>query len=445
MPRRAVTARERLAHGMRAPVARTSAALLLSQVLLGVAGIVAARILGPDGRGIVVGVTAWMGMLPVVFLLAMQRALAVRVASAPRELGSVAGSLIAYVVVVGLPVGIGAALLVPHLVADLGPAAAGIARWSLLVAIPASIANELLLAVTLARGRHGVYNACRVTQPVVLLAATLALAAGGRLTPTTMVAATVASVLACLVWLVGATPWRGTQFPRGAFVADLRFGARAAVAGWASMVNARLDFLLLSVFVSASQLGFYAVANNVMLVVTTIPSAAATLLMPRVASVAAGGASSEATQREQVALIYAHARRYGAVAAAGGACLALTAPFVVPLAFGRDFAPAVAMIWILIPGFVARAVTAVVVEGATGMRRVRVGNYAELAALVVTAALLAALLPPFAATGAAVASTAAYLTACAVALASLRRVARAGERDVAVPDVRPAPAVAEQP
>jgi O-antigen/teichoic acid export membrane protein len=126
-----------------------------------------------------------------------------------------------------------------------------------------------------------------------------------------------------------------------------------------------------------------------------------------------------------VQLISGVARRYLLVSVIGGVALAVSAPFVIPFLFGESFKPAVVLIWILIPGFVGRALTAIIANAATAMRFPRVGNAAELAAVVVTLVLLAALLPSFAAKGAAIASTAAYLTSALVGVIGLRRLNQA--------------------
>jgi O-antigen/teichoic acid export membrane protein len=424
-----MTLREPLDRLVRSRVAQTSAALTISQVLLGASGIVAARALGPSGRGIVGGVVAWMTFFPSLWLLGMNSALGIRVAQRPRDIRTAAASALAYAAIVGFPVALAGAFIVPRIVSGLGGGAAGIARWAVPPTVVMAMLSEMLLAVTLARGRYFVFNGCRVLLPLIPLTVAIGFTVRGGLTPTVMVGANVAASAACLLWLGASIPWRSASFDLRAFVSDLRFGAVSAISGWAAMANARLDVLLMSAFVTASQLGYYGVANNVMIPVLTIPAAAATVLVPRVAALLdEDGIRSDEIIRRQASLIWTVARRYLLVSVAGGAALAASAPFVIPLLFGDSFRPAVILIWILVPGFIGRAVTAIVTNAATAMRYPRVGNLAELVALLVTVVLLALLLPGLAAKGAAIASTAAYITSALVAVIGLRRLESAAAR-----------------
>lgn len=425
-------------------VTQTSAALVLSQVFLGLAGVIAARALGPTGRGIVVGVTTWMGTLPAILLLGMNTSLQVGVAEGRRSTGQAAANALAFLVICGIPAGLIAAVVVPDLIGGLGPHAATLARWAMLLGLPAAIASEMLLGIALAQRRFGVFNISRMLLPLLPLGVATGYFIAGGLTPTLMVIASIGATFAVLCWLVVATSWENFHFDRPAFLADVRFGAKTSVANWTGLVNARLDFLLMSVFVAAGQLGYYGVANNVMLVITAVPFAAATVLVPRVASVAAELGSAAAVAERQFEIVVACVRRYFAVALAGGITLGVAAPFVVPLVFGHAFRPTVTLIWILIPGYVARTTTAIIADGANAMRRPRVAIHAELAAVVVTVVLLAALLPYFAATGAAIATTAAYCTSAAIALNGLRRIrngalGRSNESVIVTPQFGDAP------
>jgi O-antigen/teichoic acid export membrane protein len=420
-----VNVRELPRRVLRSRVAQTSGALILSQVLLGVGGVVAARALGPAGRGTVTGILSWMVAVPSLVLLGMNTALGVRVAQRTNDLGIASASALAYLAIVGVPIAVVSGLVVPEIVAGLGNDAESIARWALPLGVLLAMITEMLFSIAIARRKFFVFNGSRVLTPLIPLLVVVAYAAADRLTPTVVVVATLAGSAACLVWLSASMPWRSARFDRPVFLADVRFGATSAISGWAGLANARLDFLLMSAFVSASQLGYYGVANNVMLPVLTIPAAAATVLVPRVAALLDDEAERDEVIRRQVQLISDVARRYLLVSVIGGMALAVSAPFVIPFLFGESFKPAVVLIWILIPGFVGRALTAIIANAATAMRFPRVGNAAELAAVVVTLVLLAALLPSFAAKGAAIASTAAYLTSALVGVIGLRRLNQA--------------------
>ena len=104
--------------------------------------------------------------------------------------------------------------------------------------------------------------------------------------------------------------------------------------------------------------------------------------------------------------------------------LAALAPIAVPLLFGSAFQPVVMLVWVLIPGYMARTYFSLVIAGTLGVRRPWVGNVTEVAGLAVTAALLPLLLPRYGALGAAITSTAAYCASAVVAMYAIRRLER---------------------
>jgi O-antigen/teichoic acid export membrane protein len=412
------------------PVASTSLTVAASQVLLAVGGVVASRHLGPSGRGIVTGVLAWGQTLPLFALAGLNSAVLVRIAeSGPLGAGRALGNSAIFAGAVGGGVGVIALLIVPRLVGDLGPHAGFLSALSFTL-IPIAIFTELLFAVQVGLGRITRCNAARIWAAVLQLTGTIMLAVFGLITPTSIVVLTIANGALAAVLAGLGLPWRELAHGWRELLEDAKFGARVAVASWVGFVNLRLDVLVMSGSIAAAELGYYGVANNAMLPVTTIASAAAGLLTPAVARIAADGRHRV---HDQLALIRAQLRRYGLMSLGGGVLAAAVAPIGLPLLFGSAFKPAVALTWILIPGFVGRAWSALIVAGAVGMRRARVGNLSEGAALVVTAVLLPILLPRYQASGAAIASTAAYLAATAVCATWLWRSQRAAASDLGTP------------
>lgn len=410
----------------------TSGALLTSQVLMALAGVVAARALGPSGKGIVTGVLVWPTVLSALALIGIPAALSVRVAASPSaNLPTALGAALAHALGVGVTLALVARVIVPATLANLGASAPDIERW-VVVVIPAGMLGESLMSVNLALGRLRRYNLCRIAGPTLLFLLTLLLWAAGGLTPARVVAATVAGGVLSLGLAACRLPWRSLGLDLRQTVADLRFGAKVSAASWLGLANLRLDVLLMSAFVPSAVLGYYGVANNAMIPVTVISASASVLLVPATAranqSYDAGDSASEAP----VALVAAEARRSLILAAVGGAVLAAAAPVAIPLVFGAAFRPAIVLIWILIPGFVARAYAGTVAAGAVGLRRPRVGNLSEAAAFLVTIVLLPFLLPRFEAIGAAVTSTLAYITSAVVAVVVLVALPPAP-----VPAVRP--------
>jgi O-antigen/teichoic acid export membrane protein len=215
-------------------------------------------------------------------------------------------------------------------------------------------------------------------------------------------------------------PWRRITVAIRTLIEELRFGIKVHLTALLGFANFRLDVLFMSAIVSASQIGYYGVANNVMIPVSSIAAAAAIIMTPTVARFGGNDVSPE----RQLAFIRREAFVYLSLATAGGVALALASPFLLPLVFGPTFEPAIVLVWILIPGYIARSFTLILVSGTVGMRRSAVGNAAEGAGLVVTVSLLPVLLPRYEAIGASVVSTIAYGSSAVVAWLGFRRVSR---------------------
>jgi O-antigen/teichoic acid export membrane protein len=403
-------------------VGGTTLALLAAQVMMAIAGVLAARELGPTGRGVVTAVISWPILLAYLSLVGLNTAAAVRVAHGQRDaLATTLGSAAVHSVVVGGAVTLGAIVLIPPALAHLGENAQHLAVWAL-ATVPTIILIDILMSINVALGRIALANWCRVAGPLLLLAGTVLLVLRHAVTPGRIVALTIGTGIVSLV--VGATglPWRRIALSVRELFEDLKFGAKAHLASLVGIANVRLDLVLMSVFVSASQVGYYGVANNMMMPVTSLGAAAALLITPRVAAMADGGRAG--VSKSQFACIRNDGRRYLLVSAAGAVMLAALAPVAVPLLFGRAFEPVVLLVWVLIPGYIARTYVGLISAGTLGARRPWVGNVTEGAGFVVTAALLPFLLPRYEALGAAITSTAAYCVSALVAVFVIRHLAR---------------------
>lgn len=193
------------------------------------------------------------------------------------------------------------------------------------------------------------------------------------------------------------------------------YGLRAQLGGVIVLLNLRLDFILLSLIAGPAVLGIYAVASKFAELVKIPGQALTYVLYPRYAR----GGSHSAT---------AEARRIMPRAALGTTVavvpLALAAGVAIPLAYGSQFAPAVLPAQIILAGLMLEGVTGVVTGYLYGVGRPGLNSWAMGVGLVLTVALDLILIPPFGATGAAIASAVAYTGTTAALLAMFAHVAR---------------------
>jgi O-antigen/teichoic acid export membrane protein len=409
-------------------VGSTTAALLASQVLMAVAGVLAARDLGPTGRGVVTAVLSWQLVLGWFSCVGMHTAASVRLAGAQRsKAAATLATATVHSLVAGGAMAVGAILVIPEALAHLGEDANQLAVCAL-ATIPTVVMVEILLSVNVALGRLALANWARLSNPLALLTGTVALVVADAVTPARIVALSLGSSLLTLVLCAVGLPWRRIALNVTELLGDLKFGVKAHIAILFSVANLRLDLLIMSLFVSSSQVGYYGVANNLMVPVLSFAGAGTLLLTPHIASIA-NSYQGTGIEERQLASIRREGRLYFIVGAVGGALLAVVAPVAVPLLFGKHFDPVIALVWLLIPGYMARVYVGVVSAGAVGARRPWVGNVAEVAGITMTAALLPILLPRYEAVGAAITSTAAYSTSAVVAFLAIRYLARRSTRN----------------
>ncbi len=178
------------------------------------------------------------------------------------------------------------------------------------------------------------------------------------------------------------------------------YGMRAQVGGVITLLNLRLDFVLMSVLASPAVLGVYAVASKYAELVKVLSVALSYVLYPRFAS---DGATGAAESRARAML-----PRAGLLTAAAVLPLWVAAGTVVPGIYGSSFHGAVLPAQIILLGLVLDGVGGVITGYLYGVGRPGLNSAAVAVGLVVTLLLDLLLIPRYAATGGATASACAY-------------------------------------
>lgn len=193
----------------------------------------------------------------------------------------------------------------------------------------------------------------------------------------------------------------------GTLRALLRFGSLSYLGNVTSYVNYRFDVLIVNLFAGARQVGLYAVGTSLAEIVWFITNAASIVLAPRVAS---------AKPDEADRVTEAVARVVGLLTLVAAIALAVTAPLLVVLFFGADFAESTWAVWLLLPGIVTFSVSRILSMYLLGRNKLKIDLLAAAVGLVVTLALDLLLIPRYGFRGAAIASSIAYTSAMLVNL-----------------------------
>ena len=355
----------------------TNAAILLCGLATGV---LAARLLAPDGRGALAAVLFWPQLIASLGSLSLPGALIFRRGRPDVDRAALAATgawLALGLSALGALVGY---LALPFLLRA-APAAA-LAQVYLLAFLPFNLLALALLALDQGDMRFARYNLTRLLPSAVYLAGLLVL---WRLD---------AVSVAALVW----ASWLGTALTavvrlchsREALRAPpslsearrlLAFGARLHGAALLAALLAQADRLVVITFWDDASLGLYVVALTLATAgLNVVTGAFAVLLLPRLAQ-----ARDPAAQRR----LMGQTLRYATLLlSAGTAVLLLLCPWLLPSLFGDAYAGAVGICLLLLVAYLPTALRQIIIGGLAGTGDWRPRNLAQGLALLTFAALV---------------------------------------------------------
>ncbi|NDL57646.1 oligosaccharide flippase family protein [Phytoactinopolyspora mesophila] len=395
-------------------VARTSVCNAVTVGSAGLAGIFIARALGPSVRGEYAAIMAWFGVVLVVGQLGQTAATTFFVArerNRAAEYVATSRNLMVGTGILTLGVGMVAA---PLLSSGSGAATAGYRLMfaTCLVSFVGASYVFSLQATNLAW-----WNVVRMSQPVAYVITIAALYLAGQLELMIVLAVLSGTTVAQTVlayWLCtreGLTRARGERTLTRPL---LRYGMGHVASTAPTLVTTRLGMLVLSLVVPSAALGHYAVAVSVTALAIPVVSAVGNVSFPRIASRTLSQARLDTLQRWAVlsSLVVSTILILPVVAAA---------PWLVPRVFGEGFDDAVPLIMLLAPGGILLACGRVCADLLKGHGRPYAVAGAQTIAAAVTVVMLAALIPPFGVTGAAITASVTPGIALVLMLRSLRR------------------------
>ena len=366
-------------------------------------GLIAARSLGPAGRGELAAITTWASVLlfagtfglpeAVAYFAAADRASRDRVWTTGQAGALVLGLLVAAIGWWAIPAAFGAD----------DAALAGAIRWYLILfAVPClgfACAGSWLQGA----GSLHAFNVSRSSLHVINAALMIALALSGSKSVMYFAAATLVGTTAG--WFLSAVFAPMSRLWQARPSLDLakrmlHYGVRVQVGNWSSAASLRLDQLLLSLFAMPATLGLYVVAVSYANTLLTIPASAAMVMLPEMVERHAADGARECLQRWYRRLLWA--------TVVGAVAIGLLGAIVIPVAFGSAFQDAVPLLAVLMPAALILGMNDILSTAFLGIDRPDITSKGELVGLVVTVAALSVLLPRYGVLGAALASLLAY-------------------------------------
>ena len=378
--------------------AATSALILACGI---VTGLIAARSLGPTGRGELATVTVWASVLLYAGTFGLPEAVAYFSATGTaRERVWITGQMAS--AVLGLLITAAGWWLIPAIFSARADLPADAILWYLTLFVVPGCASLCASAWLQGTGRLRAYNIARSSIHVINAAGALLLFVTGSRSVAHFAAVMLLGNVAG--WAIAAAygPW--SRFSPASVPADLvrrlfHYGFRVQIGNWSNAASVRLDQLLLSLLAPASSLGLYVVAVTYANVLQTLPASAATVMLPEIIRHQQAGADASLAQWYRRALW---------MTLPVAAMLAAASIVLLPLLFGRSFEDAVPLVIVLIPATILLGMNQLLSTAFRGLGRPGVGSKSELIGVSVTLMALVLLLPRYGVFGAAAASLMAY-------------------------------------
>lgn len=379
-----------------------------------ITGVLAARLLGPTGRGQLAAIQLWPMLLASLALLGLPEALVFCSSRRVAESGQALTTAVLLAAAASVAAAVVGFLAMPRLLASQPSGIVDTARLYLVLTLASGVG--LSIHLLRARSMFLAWNLIRLLPQMAWLCILVAASVFSLQSPILLAKISIVSGLAlCVPYLIVAIAVAAPPYgPRRDLVRPLlMYGLPGVLTVLPQTFNLRLDQVALAAALPSNQLGLYVTAVGWSGAVTPALSALGSVMFPRIASLA--GAS------DQVSTLSKGVRISVILGLTGGAGLALVTPFVLPMLFGASFEAATPAALLLIAAAVVAGFNLVLGECLRGVGHPSTVLRSEIGGLVVTAAALWILLPPLGIIGAAVASLLSYCTTFVMLALSVSR------------------------
>jgi O-antigen/teichoic acid export membrane protein len=382
----------------------TAGTNVLLALLNFVTGILATRLLGPQGRGELAAIQTWPLVITGMAMLGLPQATVYFCGRDPKKAGSYLASAIVAFLLAVLPFLLIGHYLMPWLLASQSIEVVKAAQWYLLMA-PVFMLICLSLAPLQGLQDFATWNILRGTPSVGWLMVLLVAGTLGHATPQVLAVGHIV-MLGLLFFPIGYVVTRriqgGLRLRVRLWVPMARYSLPSLLGTIPQLLTMRLDQILIAAILPSEALGFYVIAVAWGSSVSPLLSAVGTTLFPSVASQA--GLS-------QQYYIFAQGSRLGVLLSITTAAMLMSCtPLAVPLLFGRAFAPAIPSGFVLVLAGGIAGINMIMEEGIRGLGYPTSVLRAECAGLVILVIALILLLRPFGILGAAISSLASSST-----------------------------------
>lgn len=365
------------------------------------AGILTARFLGPEGKGIVLLAFFVPGFITSLGTFSLGEASVYFLGQGERP-GRIVASTLQQSFGLGAVYFLGALAVFGPLRASVIKDVPTIYAVAGLATLPLMLAKNLGDAVLVGMKRVRWFVAGNLTlhslRAATLFTALVVLKLGVK---GAVAAELITWTITGLVYIVGMV--RGIRLEWG-FDHDLGrrmlgYGMQTHIGNIAQRMNLQVSTVILSSLTNAASVGLFSVATNTAQVLWYIPDSVGRLLFPRVAS---------SSREDALEVTQAVCRHVILLTVLSSLALFVVGPLMVRILYGREFQPSIVPLFWLLPGIVALSISKVLTKYLSGVGKPFMNSVASIVSFVVNAPLLWLLVRWKGIVGAAMASSAAY-------------------------------------
>lgn len=303
-------------------------------------GIITARLLGPNDKGVQAAIILWPGLLYSLSVIGLPAALLYHVKKSAERASTFLTAAVSLGVLVSLVATIVGIIFAPTWLADYSAQTVFVTRIYMLF-IPVSVLSLIYTAVVQASGDFQIYNGLRLLQPLITLSVLLLLAVTGTMGAESAAFAFLCPAVPAVLWL-----WYRTRHLysfsvvgfRGACKQLFSYGLRAYSGDVLAVASSQLDKIIIVSLLNPTSMGLYAVAFSLARMLTVFQWAVISVLLPKLIG----------QPITEIRLLLGRAARISTfVAFVAAVGLMLVGPFLINFFYGSAFQGAITVFWIL--------------------------------------------------------------------------------------------------